>query len=161
MTRNNDRHDGAAAGFADPERVRQEAERRELEEQEWAPAALLPPEAFSDDEAPRRYLDRVCSAEARTGRHAEAVQQRIMSSCAGWKRRPTASEFYDAVRATRPTPRQRSIVRMWGLEATFAELIQAWAQRAYTDRQLARALRLAGFDYGPRIREINQWATKS
>ncbi len=50
---------------------------------------------------------------------------------------------------------------MWGLEATFAELVQAWAQRAYTDRQLARALHLAGFDYGPRMREINQWATKS
>ena len=161
MTGNNDRHDGAAAGFADPERVRQEAERREIEEQEWAPATLLPPEAFSDDEAPRHYFHRVCSADDRTGRHAEAVHRRIMSSCAGWKQRPTASEFYDAVRAAQPTPRQRSIVRMWGLEATFAELIQAWAQRAYTDRQLARALHLAGFDCGPRIREINQWATRS
>lgn len=161
MTSNNDRPDRTASGFADPDRVRQEAERRETEEHDWAPATLLPPEAFSDDEAPRHYFDRVCSPEARTGRHAEAVRQRIMSSCAGWKRRPTASEFYEAVRAEQPTPRQRSIVRMWGLEATFAELIQAWAQRAYTDRQLARALHLAGFDCGPRVREINQWATKS
>ena len=81
-----------------------------------------------------------------------------MSSCAGWKQRPTTGEFYDAVRAEHPTRRQRAIVNMWGREATFYELLEAWTQRAYTDRQLVRALQLAGFDCGDRIREINQWA---
>ena len=45
---------------------------------------------------------------------------------------------------------------MWGREAISYELLEAWAQRVYTDRQLVRALHLAGFDCGDRIREINQ-----
>ena len=150
----------AGAGFDDPDRVRQEAERRRNEEDPWAPATLLPPEAFSDAEATPRDFQRLCEPGAATGRHAAAVRRRIMSSCAGWRRRPTAGEFYDAVRATRPTVRQQAIVDMWGREATFQELLEAWAERAYTDRQLVRALHLAGFDCGDRIREVNQWATK-
>ena len=43
-----------------------------------------------------------------------------------------------------------------GREATSYERLEAWAQRVYTDRQLVRALPLAGFDCGHRIREINQ-----
>lgn len=38
----------AGPGFADPDRVRQEAERRREEEDRWAPVTLLPPEAFSN-----------------------------------------------------------------------------------------------------------------
>jgi len=150
----------ARAGYADPDRVRQEAERRRDEEDRWAPATLLPPEAFSDAEATPRDFQRLCEPGAGTGRHAAAVHRRILSSCAGWRRRPTAEEFYEAVRATRPTVRQQAIVDMWGREATFQELLEAWAERAYTDRQLVRALRLADFNCGDRIRELNQWATK-
>ena len=150
----------ANAGYADPDRVRQEAERRRDEEDRWAPATLLPPEAFSEAEATPRDFRRLCEPGAGTGRHAAAVHRRIMSSCAGWRRRPTAEEFYEAVRATRPTARQQAIIDMWGREATFQELLEAWAERAYTDRQLVRALHLADFDCGDRIREINQWATK-
>ena len=150
----------AGGGYADPERVRQEATRRRDEEDRWAPATLLPPDAFSDAAATRRDFQRLGDPGAATGRHAAAVQRRILSSCAGWSRRPTAEEFYEAVRATRPTRRQQAIVDMWGREATFQELLEAWAQRAYTDRQLVRALHLAGFNCGDRIREINQWATK-
>ena len=149
----------ADAGYADPDRVRREAERRRREEDPWAPATLLPPEAFSDAEATERDFLRLCEPSAGTGRQAAAVHRRIMSSCAGWKRRPTTEEFYEAVRATRPTRRQQVIVDMWGREATFQELLEAWVQRAYTDRQLVRALHLAGFNCGERIREINQWAT--
>ena len=47
---------------------------------------------------------------------------------------------------------------MWGTEATFTELFEAWAQRAYTFRDLVRALRLADFPWPDRIAEINQWA---
>ena len=126
----------------------------------WAPATLLPPEAFSDEEASPRHFKRLGQPDAGTGRHAAAVRRRIMSSCAGWKQRPTTCEFYDAVRAEHPTRCQRAIVDMWGREATFYELLEAWAQRAYTDRQLVRALHLTGFDCGDRIREINQWARK-
>ena len=35
---------------------------------------------------------------------------------------------------------------------------EAWAQRAYADRQFVTALHLAAFHYGDRIREINRWA---
>ena len=149
----------AGNGYADPDWVRREVKRRREEEDPWAPATLLPPEAFSDEEATRRDFERLCDPGAGTGRRAAAVHRRILSSCAGWKRRPTAEEFYEAVRATRPTRRQQAIVDMWGREATFRELLEAWAQRAYTDRQLVRALHLVGFNCGERIREINQWAT--
>ena len=108
-----------------------------------------------------RDFERLDDPHARTGRHADAVHFRLMSSCAGWKTRPTASEFYDAVRAARPTARQQAIVSAWGREATFFELLEAWAQRAYTDRELVRALHLADFDCGERIREINRWAKYS
>ena len=142
-------------------RVRQEIERRLREPDQWAPATLLPASAFSDEPATDRDFERLEDPNARTGRYADAVHFRLMSSCAGWKTRPTASEFYDAVRATGPTARQRAIVSAWGREATFFELLEAWAQRAYTDRELVRALHLAGFDCGERIREINRWAKYS
>lgn len=144
-----------------PARIRQEVERRLREPDRWAQATLLPPSAFSDDPATARDFERLRDPDARTGRHADAVHFRLMSSCAGWKTRPTASEFYDAVRATRPTDRQRALVSAWGREATFHELLEAWAQRAYTDRELVRALHLADFDCGERIREINGWAKYS
>ena len=142
-------------------RVRKEIERRLQEPDEWAPATLLPPSVFSDDPATDHDFERLEDPHARTGRQADAVHFRLMSSCAGWKTRPTASEFYDAVRATRPTARQRAIVSAWGREATIHEILEAWAQRAYTDRELVRSLHLADFDCGERIREINRWAKYS
>ena len=120
---------------------------------------LLPPEAFSDMEATERDFRRLCEQGTGTGRRAAAVHRCIMGSSAGWRKRPSASEFYNAVRARRPTEREQNIIRMWGREATYRELIEAWAQRAYTDRQLVAALHLAAFHYGDRIREINRWAS--
>ena len=46
---------------------------------------------------------------------------------------------------------------MWGTEATFTELFEAWAQHVYTFRGLVRALRLADFSWPERIAAINQW----
>ena len=137
-----------------------ETARRRVENDKWAPATLLPAEAFSDEPAGEAVFRRLCAPEAPRGRHAWAVRRRIMSSCAGWAERPTAGEFYDAVRASRPTDRQQAIVRTWGAEATLEDLVEAWAQQAYTFRQLVRALHRAGFSCGPRIRTINRWARK-
>jgi len=39
----------AGNGYADPDWVRREVKRRREEEDPWAPATLLPPEAFSDE----------------------------------------------------------------------------------------------------------------
>ena len=121
---------------------------------------LGPPEAFSDELATERDFQRLCNGldPALTGPRADAVRWRIVSSCAGWETRPTTEEFYAAVRAANPTRRQRAIVLMWATEATLWEILEAWAQRAYTIRQLVRAMHLAHFDYPDRIREINQWA---
>ena len=133
---------------------------RRVEYDKWAPATLLPAEAFSDEPAGEAVFRRLFAPETPSGRRAWAVHRRIMSSCAGWEERPTAGEFYDAVRASRPTDRQKVIVRMWGAEATLEDLVEAWAQQAYTFRQLVRALHRAEFSGGPRIRTINRWARK-
>ena len=137
-----------------------ETARRRDENDRWAPATLLPAEAFSDEPADEAVFRRLCAPETPRDRQAWAVHRRIASSCAGWGKRPTADEFYDAVRASRPTDRQKVIVRMWGAEATLEDLVEAWAQQAYTFRQLVRALHRAEFSYGPRIRTINRWARK-
>ena len=57
-------------------------------------------------------------------------------------------------------PAQPLYEKMWGAEATLEDLVEAWAQHAYTFRQLMRALRRAGFTCGSRIRTINRWARK-
>lgn len=113
---------------------------------------LLPAGAFSDRPATEDDFRRLCARGTPRGRHARAVQRRLASGCAGWKRRPTAEEFYDAVRAEQPTDRQASIIRMWGAEATAGELIEAWVQHAYTLRQLVAALHRANFGVDPTMR---------
>ncbi len=119
--------------------------------------ALRPPEAFSAEPAPPEALERLCPGidPAQTGRHARAVAGRIGSSCAGWERPPTPAEFYEAVRAERPSERQKAIVLMWVGEATTHEIMAAWAQHAYTFRQLARAAALAGVTCPGPIQQLN------
>ena len=143
--------------FADPGASAREAARRRIENDKWAPEALLPAEAFSDEPASHEDFARLCEPDTPTGRNANAVQLRIMSSCAGWKKRPTAGEFYDAIRAEHPTPRQTGLVRRWGAEATITDLLQAWVQHAYTLRQLVQALHRAHFECSSSIRVINRW----
>ena len=138
-----------------------ESRRRQAERDPLRPAVLLPPDAFSDRPASEDDFRRLCAPGTPRGRHALAVQCRLASGCAGWKQRPTSEEFYDAVRAERPTERQAGIICMWGTEATLAELIEAWVQRAYTLRQLVAALHRADFSCAPRIHTINRWAAKS
>ncbi len=95
---------------------------------------------------------------AETGPDSAIVRSLLVKSCAGWHVRPARREFYDAVRATFPTSRQCSLIRTWASEASIAEIIVAWAERAYTIRQLVAALHRAEFAWPERIREINQWA---
>ena len=141
--------------------TRTESRRRQAERNPLRPAVLSPPDAFSDRPASEDDFRRLCAPGTPRGRHALAVQLRLASGCAGWKRRPTSEEFYDAVRAEQPTERQASIIRMWGAEATTGEIIEAWVQRAYTFRELVAALHRANFVYAPRIHNINRWAAKS
>lgn len=123
---------------------------------------LRPPEDFPDhypsaDEV-RRLRPGLVAAE--TGPDSAIVRSLLVKSCAGWHVRPARREFCDAVRATFPTSRQCSLIRTWASEASIAEIIVAWAERAYTIRQLVAALHRAEFAWPERIREINQWADR-
>ncbi len=142
-------------------RAEKELERRRSTETIPQRCELKPPEAFSADPAPPEALERLCPGidPGETGRNARAVAGRIGSSCAGWARPPTPAEFYEAVRAGRPTERQKAIVLMWVTEATSHEIMAAWAQRAYTFRQLARAAAAAGLTYPAPIQQLNYIAT--
>ena len=82
--------------------------------------------------------------ETETGPDSRTVRNRIARSCAGWPERPTGREFYDAIRAPRPTERQRCLISMWMLEATDEDVILAWAEEAYTLRDLVAAAHRAG-----------------
>ena len=84
---------------------------------------------------------------------------RLGLSCAGWKNRPTSQEFYEAVRTQTQTQRQRLILETWATEARWFELIHAWAEDAYTLRELATALHRAGLARCKAARVLNGWAT--
>ena len=124
--------------------------------------ALKRPECFSDARSTDSELEQLCPGldPSRTGPHAQVVRARIARSCAGWHRRPTPEEFYAAIRSDEPTVRQRNLVRMWASEASIAEIILGWAQRAYTIRELVAAMHQADFPFTGRIRAINRWAIR-
>ena len=96
---------------------------------------------------------------ARTGPNSLTVMLRLASSCAGWPKRPTAREFYDAIRVDKPTQRQRAIVGTFAQEADWQELIAAWAERAYTLRELVTALHRSGHAKCYAARWLNGWTT--
>ena len=78
------------------------------------------------------------------GPTSEAVRRRILSSCAGWPRRPSGQEFYDALRTEALTPRQTALLGMRAAEASTLDLFDAWGERVYTWRRLVAALHRAG-----------------
>ena len=107
---------------------------------------LLPPARFSDTPA-AGWQCAIIGAPTSTGETRErsrAVTMRLMLSSAGWKQRPTAAEFYEAVRAKRPTARQQALLSTWAAEAEWYELLEAWTEHAYTLRELVEALHRAG-----------------
>ena len=141
---------------------REELKRRQQYEDPRRQAVLRPAEAF-DDRRATAALRATCSIERQAdelGRQSRTVARRIASSCAGWAKRPTAAEFYDAVRAEEPTDQQRSLIAMWVREATNAELLMAWMEEVYTDRELVAAIHRAGAVDINRKRnaDLNRWA---
>lgn len=116
--------------------------------------------AFSNTPAPETYFrDWPDHDPDHMGRTSEAVARRLISSCAGWPRRPTASEFYDAIRAERPTRRQQVLISVWAVEASSLDLFDAWGEHVYTWRQLVAALHRAGpINTYVRFRELNRMA---
>ena len=102
--------------------------------------SLQPAEDFPDELAALG----LCPVVEDSERNAKAVRVRIARSTAGWPLRPTAGEFHEAIRETRPTDRQAAIVAMWAQEAEPREMLMAWVQRAYSWRILVAALHRHG-----------------
>ncbi len=105
-----------------------------------------------------RRLSRASDA-GETGRDSITVKIRLARSCAGWPERPKSAEFYDAIRAEKPDGRQRTILYVFAQEAEWYELIAAWAEGAYTLRQLVAALHRAGHSRCRAARRLNGWAS--
>ncbi len=141
---------------------REELKRRQQYEDPRREAVLKPAEAFEDRQATAALRSRcgIARQADELGRQSLAVADRIASSCAGWAKRPTAGEFYDALRAETPTDRQRSLIAMWVREATNAELTMAWMEEVYTDREFVAAIHRAGAVDVNRKRnaDLNRWA---
>lgn len=123
--------------------------------------ALRPPEVFRDDEPSPSDVRRLALGRTReeTGPHSLTVKLRLARSCAGWPERPASTEFYDAIRADEPDARQRTILYVFAQEAEWHEFITAWAERAYTLRELAAALHRAGHRRCRAARVLNRWAS--
>ena len=154
-----------AAQRAASEWRRRELARRLRDENPRRNGRLKAATAFDNERATAaRRAD--CGIERQVdelGRNSRAVERRIASSCAGWAHRPSAAEFYDAVRAERPTQRQKSLIAMWVREASEEELFLAWAEEVYSDRMLVEAIHRAGAaDANPqRNAALNRWARRA
>ena len=111
-----------------------------------ADTRLAPPDAF-DDERSNASVRAECGLTTtpdETGRRSRTVRNRIARSTAGWAETPDAAEFHDALRAEEPTQRQRNLISTWMLEASNEDIILAWAEEAYTMRELVAAIHRAG-----------------
>ena len=139
--------------------LRVEAKRKDRDAE---PTALGPPEAFGDFRGNGRDRTRfgIETPPDKTGPKSAAVSRRIAKSCAGWRRPPTETEFYEAVHAPEPTERQAGIIGMWVCEATMDEILLACAEEAYTLRELIKAIHRTrnAENYPIRNQELNHLA---
>ncbi len=120
--------------------------RRRVEGPRREPIAVLPPDRFSDEYAAAdpRFPDE------RRGSEARAIAGLLCGACCGWAQSPTAAEFYNAMRTSEPTGRQRAIVSVLIAEGSNDTVALAYLQGAFTWRQLATAMHQHG-DYSPEL----------
>ena len=98
--------------------------------------------------------------DTETGPNSRTVTSRLRMSCAGWRKVPTAAEFYAAVHEPTGSDRETAILLTWYHEAHIVELVHARLEGAYTWRELARALHRVGLTHGPAARQINRFARR-
>ncbi len=112
---------------------------------------VLPEECFSNT-----YSDAAGVPKTEAGANSYTMRGRLMSSCAGWPEKPTATEAYKAFREKHPDERQQAIIHVLVREGDLHEWNNAWYEGAFTWRQMARAIR-NGAPWTPRtIRRINR-----
>ena len=122
---------------------------------------LAPPERFSDEQAPEDARPKYdwWFAPGVEEPCCYAFDSLIGGRCCGWVEPPTAEEMHAAIHAPDPDERQAAIIRAWWRESTDEQLKNAWAERAYTWRELAAAIRRAGAErLAPdRNKDLNRW----
>lgn len=125
------------------------------------PANPGPPEAFDDDLAPEDWVDTLTWGDpAKTGPNSNIVNLVFHSRCAGYRKKPTSRALYEGMRATTPTKEQTHAIRAWLNEATVDQHWFGWAERVYSWRMLANAMRNAGFTDPEKVRTLNQYAAR-
>ena len=139
-----------------------EFERRHFEfnptAQPWTklhPAAWFPNRAITKDEQQRVVP---WGTAGTLGDCSASISAHMASTCAGWVQIPRSQEFYAAIRAERPTERQRDILLQWTEEALPSAVFDAWAEGVYTIRELVGALERAGITTCRLARMINEFA---
>ena len=113
-----------------------------IDDPNWEPCTLAPPEAFSDELAGRDLRVRL-----RPGRDpglveekSDTVEMLFASRCAGEPQPPKAAEFYYAIREPKPDKRQLHVLDSWVMHSTLDDLWWAWSERAYSRRMLVKAM---------------------
>ena len=128
--------------------------RRVLEDREPPPnTGLLPPERFSDEYAPEDP-----EVPGERGPASSAVEAVIAGACSGWGRKPDAKEFYEAMRAKRPTRRQQTVASVMIAEGTLDHILLAYLQGAFTWRRLVRMMHRGGLYNGELAHYVNMHA---
>ena len=126
------------------------------------PCDLLPPEAFhAEEDTPtdRHAIRAACGLpEDATKERSAAVHAKFFSCTAGWRTPPTSEEFYHAVRAAPPTPRQKHVIEAWLHEAEHWEILRAWLEEAYSWREIVAAMHRTGYRRNELSRYLNQFA---
>ena len=125
------------------------------------PATPGPPEAFDDDLAPENWAETLPWGDrTTTGRDSNIVNLVFHSRCAGYRKRPTSRALYEGMRATTPTHEQADAIQTWLDYATVEQHWFAWAERVYSWRMLANAMRKAGFTDAEKVRTLNEYAAR-
>ena len=128
------------------------------------PTVLASAEAFDERRGNAELRDKIGLSRTadEIGARSRTVRRRIRSSCAGWPNPPTSEEFRNAMQASEPSDRQQDIVTMWVLEATWTEMLLAWAEEAYSWRELVNAIHAAGAarDHPERNQDLNSLSTR-
>ena len=129
-------------------RLREEAE-------EPKHIVLLPAGRFSDD-----YAAVDAQVPGPKGTKSSVITDLLTGTCNGWKQRPDAGEFYEAMRVAAPNARQQAIASVLVNEGTPDQVLLAQLQGAFTWRQLVQSMHQIGH-YEPALAQyVNLWALK-
>lgn len=126
------------------------ARREQVEGPHPTGVVLRRPEEFSDEYAPADP-----NFDEGRGPEADAIAGLLCGSCCGWPHSPTTEEFYEAMRATEPTPRQRAVADVLITEGSTNVITLAYLQGAFTWRQLATAMHHRGHYSAALARYVN------